>query len=81
MYKERDFLLAFLRVVAVILYSSSRAHVADLGDVAMRLYMMMSSAPYVRGTCSHECSVSCLQRLWHVERMWKKGARSVVLRV
>ena len=54
MYKEWDFLIALLRVVAVILYSSSRAHVADLGDVAMRVYMMMSSAPYVRGTCSHE---------------------------
>ena len=54
MYKEWDFLLALLRVFAVILYASSRAHVADLGDVAMRLYMMMSSAPYGRGTCSHE---------------------------
>ena len=49
MYKEWDFLLALLRVVAVILYSSRRAHVADVGDVAMRLYMMMSSAPYVKG--------------------------------
>ena len=55
MYKERDFLLALLRVVAVILYSSRRAHVADLVVVAKNgLYMMMSSAPYVRGTCSHE---------------------------
>ena len=54
MYKEWDFLIALLRVVAVILYSSRRAHVADLGDVAICLYMMMSSAPYVRGTCSHE---------------------------
>jgi hypothetical protein len=52
MYKEWDFLIALLRVVAVILYASSRAHVADprLGDVAMRLYMVKSSAPYVRGT-------------------------------
>ena len=56
MYKEWDFLLALLRVFAVILYSSSRAHVADLGDVAMRLYMMMSFtfAPFVSGTCSQE---------------------------
>ena len=54
MYKEGDFLIALLRAVAVILYSSSRAHVADLVDVALRLYLMMSSVSYVEGTCSHE---------------------------